>query len=112
MVEFKIARNNITSIRKVKTMIGNIKRVTYEIPFYSQLVNYKGIKGLQGFKNKEEAKYWEKRGCGIASLKMIIDGFQKYRNKEIVPSYGELLYKGLEIGAHCDRGWIHKGLVD
>lgn len=87
-----------------------IIKVTYPIPFYTQQVDFDD-KELQGFKDKEDAEYWQQRGCGIASVKMIIDGFQKYRHLNLSEAYGELLYKGLEMGAHCDRGWIHKGLV-
>lgn len=93
-------------------MYGNneVIKVSYHIPFYTQLVDFKDD-SLQGFKNKEEAEYWQCRGCGIASLKMIIDGFNRFRNIDISVPYGTLLYKGLAAGAHCDAGWIHSGLV-
>ena len=86
-------------------------RVPMEIPFYSQRVDFDDVT-LQGFKSIEDAKYWQERGCGIASVKMIIDGFQRYRGLSPSEPYGKLVYRGLEMGAHCERGWIHKGLVE
>lgn len=88
-----------------------ILKVSYPIPFYTQQVDFSEV-NLQGFKSKQEAEHWQERGCGIASVKMIIDGFQKYRGLKFSESYGELVYKGIEMGAYCERGWIHKGLVD
>lgn len=29
-----------------------------------------------------------------------------------VPEQSDLLWQGLELGAYCDRGWIHHGLVE
>ncbi|WP_164779518.1 C39 family peptidase [Paenibacillus kobensis] len=85
--------------------------VSYPIPFYSQQVDLDDA-NLQGFKSKEQAEHWQVRGCGIASVRMIIDGFQLDRSLPLSKSYGELVYEGVETGAYCDRGWIHKGLVD
>lgn len=62
-----------SSMLKVGTE-DNIIKVPYPIPFYTQIVDFTD-QSLQGFKNEEEAKYWQDRGCGIASIKMIIDGF-------------------------------------
>ena len=84
--------------------------VPIEIPFYSQRVDFDDTT-LQGFKSIEDAKYWQERGCGIASVKMIIDGFQKQRGLPYSESYGTMIYKGKAKGAHCERGWIHNGLV-
>lgn len=85
-------------------------QVPIEIPFYSQRVDFNDIK-LQGFESIDDAKYWQDRGCGIASIKMIIDGFQIYRGFKPSEPYGKLVYRSLKIGAHCEHGWIHKGLV-
>ncbi|WP_040950616.1 C39 family peptidase [Gorillibacterium massiliense] len=85
-------------------------KVSYPIPFYSQRVDFNDVH-LQGFRSIHEAEHWQVRGCGIASIKMVIDGFQKHRGLKLSDPYGELVYKGVEKGAHCDRGWIHKGLV-
>ena len=43
---------------------------------------------------------------------MIIDGFRQYQGLKLSETYGELVYKGVEMGAHCERGWIHKGLIE
>jgi len=90
---------------------NEIVKVSYPIPFYTQQVDFNDV-NLQGFKSKEDAEHWQKRGCGIASVKMIIDGFQRHRGLKLSELYGKLIYKGLEIGGHCERGWIHKGLVE
>lgn len=85
-----------------------IVKLKYPIPFYTQKVdNY--IES--GFSNLEEGSYWQDKGCGIVSLKMIIDGFLIYNNQHISDSYGKLLKKGLSIGGYCERGWIHKKLI-
>ena len=42
---------------------------------------------------------------------MIIDGLRHSQGLPSGPTYGDLVYRGLEIGAYCDRGWIHTGLV-
>ena len=79
------------------------------IPFYTQKVNnYKE----EGFKSEEDAKYWETSGCGIASVRMIIDGFRIKSKKSKCMRQGEMIYLGLEKGAYCDIGWIHSGLVE
>lgn len=89
---------------------SEVVRVAYPIPFYTQMADFND-KDFQGFKSREEAEYWQCRGCGIASLKMIIDGFNRFRNMDDSLPYGSLIYKGDEDGAHCDAGWIHAGLV-
>lgn len=87
-----------------------ILKVPYPIPFYTHGVDFTDD-SLQGFNSIQEAEHWQDRGCGIASVRMVIDGFQMHRGLSLCDSYGRLLYKGLEQGAYCDRGWIHKGLV-
>lgn len=88
-----------------------VLKVSYPIPFYTQQVDFNDV-NLQGFKSKQEAEHWQERGCGIASIKMVIDGFQRDQGLKLSEAYGELVYKGLKMGAYCDRGWIHKGLVE
>jgi predicted double-glycine peptidase len=64
------------------------------VPFYSQ------------FKDIASAK-WQKVGCGIASLAMVID----YYSDEKV-SVNTLLTQGIASGAYLNQaGWIHKGLI-
>lgn len=50
---------------------NEIIKVSYPIPFYTQKVDFNDV-NLQGFRSKEDAEYWQERGCGIASVKMII----------------------------------------
>lgn len=64
------------------------------VPFYSQ------------FKDIHTAS-WQKVGCGITSLAMIID----YYSTSTV-SVDTLLKKGINSGAYNTKnGWIHKGLI-
>ncbi len=85
--------------------------VSYPIPFYTQMVDF-ADEHLQGFRSKEDAEHWQVRGCGIASLKMVIDGFRRHCGEPPSEAYGELVYRGAASGAHCDKGWIHQGLVE
>lgn len=65
------------------------------VPFYSQFSDI-------------TSPVWQKVGCGIASLTMVIDYY--------VPnavSVNTLLVRGIASGAYQkNAGWIHKGLVD
>jgi hypothetical protein len=88
----------------------DVTEIAIPIPFYSQRVDFKS-ENLEGFRSPEDAIYWQERGCGIACLKMILDGFRISDDLPLVPSYGELLHRGLDMGAYCERGWIHTGLV-
>lgn len=64
------------------------------VPFYSQ------------FSDIESAK-WQKVGCGIASLAMLIEMY----NPGSV-SVNTLLDQGIAAGAYLeDDGWTHRGLV-
>lgn len=68
--------------------------VVPEVPFYSQ------------FKDIHAAE-WQKLGCGIASLAMLIDFYQP---KTV--SVDNLLKQGISAGAFINgAGWSHKGLV-
>lgn len=75
-----------------------------EVPFYSQIVNWRGEDS--GFPNEEEIQKWENNCCGIACARMVIDFFTGKK-----PTYWELLQIGLKKGAYIEAGWIHKGLV-
>ncbi len=66
-----------------------------EVPFYSQ------------FSDISSAK-WQKVGCGIASLAMLIDFYQPG-----VVTVDALLKQGIAAGAFNDiSGWSHQGLVN
>lgn len=81
------------------------------VPFYSQkwdLANWKDL----GFKNFDEAKYWERSSCGILCLKMAMDAYISSNSKKMSPRIHDLIKKGVEIGAYDDSlGWKHDGLV-
>lgn len=62
------------------------------VPFYSQ------------FKDISSAK-WQKVGCGIASLAMVIDYY-----KPAVP-VDTLLSEAVALNAYSDAGWTYSGLI-
>lgn len=59
------------------------------------------------FPTRELAEHWRLRGCGIACLRMVLSTYGIEHG-----SYWSLISEGIDGGAYCDRGWIHKGLVD
>jgi|CXWL01.1.fsa_nt_gi ABC-type bacteriocin/lantibiotic exporter with double-glycine peptidase domain len=66
---------------------------TADVPFYSQ------------FKEITSTK-WQKVGCGVASLAMVIDYYT-----EAVP-VNTLLKQGIASGAYLESvGWTYKGLI-
>lgn len=65
------------------------------VPFYSQFTDISSAS-------------WQKVGCGIASLAMLID----YYSDEAV-SVDQLLERGIAAKAYLNNaGWIHSGLID
>lgn len=65
-----------------------------DVPFYSQ------------FKDITSPK-WQKVGCGVTSLAMIIDF---YKTDSV--SVNTLLKKGIAAGAYdYNAGWVYKGLI-
>ncbi|MEK7602362.1 MAG: cysteine peptidase family C39 domain-containing protein [Patescibacteria group bacterium] len=65
---------------------------TVSVPFYSQ------------FKDITSTK-WQKVGCGIASLAMVIDYY-----KPAVP-VNTLLTEAVGLGAYSNAGWTYAGLI-
>jgi ABC-type bacteriocin/lantibiotic exporter with double-glycine peptidase domain len=66
-----------------------------EVPFFSQ---FRDI----------NSPTWQKVGCGIASLAMIIDFY-----KPSAVSANALLKQGIAAGAYdYNAGWIYQGLID
>ncbi len=66
----------------------------HTVPFYSQFSDI-------------SSPSWQKVGCGIASLAMLIDF---YAEEKI--SVDALLERGINAGAYLDNaGWIHAGLI-
>lgn len=78
-----------------------MKEIKYEVPRLSQ---HKDVK-IQDFDN-----FWQKRGCGIVSLVMVM----KYFRPEIpVKTIDELIITGVNK-EHYIRGvgWKHRGIVE
>ena len=63
------------------------------VPFYSQ------------FKDISSPK-WQKVGCGIASLAMVLDFYSTS-----TPSVNSLLSQGIALGAYSSDGWTYAGLI-
>jgi hypothetical protein len=81
--------------------------IKYKVPFHSQKWDLSDWQQL-GFKNYEDAKYWEKSSCAILCLKMILDSVYPQNTSSI--SY--LIKQGVEMGAYADKiGWNHSGIV-
>lgn len=73
---------------------AEVQTIVPDVPFYSQ---FKDIQSPQ----------WQKVGCGIASLAMVIDFY-----KPGAVSVNTLLKKGIAAGAYLqDVGWIYAGLI-
>ena len=64
------------------------------VPFYSQVTDI-------------DLHDWQKKGCGIASLAMLVNYY-----KPDTVSVNKLLALGIAAGAYDkNAGWIHKGLI-
>ena len=74
----------------------NIPATVLTVPFYSQ---FKDIESL----------VWQKQGCGIASLAMVIGFYQP----QTAISVDSLLDQGKALGAYDQKaGWTYKGLIE
>ena len=81
-------------------------RLPMDFPFYTQQMTQENWQEEQ-FPSFEEADHWTFRSCGIASLRMVLDGFGKQ-----VERHGPMIEKGVAAGAYKDGvGWIHWGLA-
>ena len=77
-----------------------------DFPFYTQQMTVENWE-MEQFPSFEAADHWTFRSCGIASLRMVLDGFG--RNVE---RHGSMIEKGVAAGAYKDGvGWIHWGLA-
>lgn len=89
--EVKEVEENIAKVKTVKKKT----EVNFAVPFYSQFSDISKVG-------------WQKVGCGIASLAMLIDF---YSNEDV--SVDGLLERGIASGAYLDNaGWIHSGLIN
>ncbi len=97
-----------------KVVIQDIKELeknkNYKITLVKRFLKPKPvfpIKKISQYQNSLE-KYWQKRICGIVSLALIIDYYQKK-----LPVIEELFKKGLEINGYIKNiGWRHQSLVE
>ncbi|MCC6934114.1 MAG: C39 family peptidase [Candidatus Yanofskybacteria bacterium] len=56
---------------------------------------------------------WRARGCGITSLKMVMDFWHRVTGSRCATTVDELLARGRAIGAYIPGvGWSHRGLVN
>jgi hypothetical protein len=78
------------------------------IKFYSQIVDWNG--DCSGFPSLKEKEKWEKNACGIACIRMVINSLLQEGIKE--QSYWDLLQLALEKNAYCEKGWIHRELLE
>ncbi|MDR2407850.1 MAG: C39 family peptidase [Bacteroidales bacterium] len=78
------------------------------VKFYSQIVNWNG--DISEFPSLQEKNKWENNACGIACIRMVINSFLKEGIKE--QSYWSLLQLALNRNAYCEKGWIHKELLE
>jgi hypothetical protein len=86
-----------------------VQKYVAQLPFVSQRT---ADWVADGYPSAEIAEHWAERACGIACLKMVLDGYFQGSVSYEQPKFWELLEKGLKAKAYCDRGWIHKGLLD
>lgn len=81
-------------------------RLPMELPFYTQQMTPDNWE-LEQFSSFQKADSWTMRSCGIASLRMVLDGFGKN-----VERHGPMIEKGEAAGAYKEGvGWIHWGLA-
>ncbi len=84
----------ITIAKKIPTVEEHSVIIIPLVPFFSQ------------FKDITSPK-WQKVGCGVASLAMIINF---YKNDTV--SVDTLLEQGISSGAYLEKaGWTHAGLI-
>ena len=78
-----------------------------DLPFYTQRMTAENWQE-EGFSSLAEAESWSGRGCGIASLRMVLEGFGCVCGRQ-----GEMISKGLAAGAYKEGiGWIHGKLAE
>lgn len=92
--------------------MSKIIKIPFPIPFYTQRVTEESWE-TDGFLNFQEGLDWEMRGCGIASLRMVLDAFLLREGKTCCEGQGTMIKRGLEKGAYKPNvGWIHQGLAE
>lgn len=77
-----------------------------KLPFYTQRMTAENWQA-EGFPSLAEAESWCSRGCGIASLRMVLDGFGCGCGRQ-----WDMIAQGLAKGAYREGvGWVHWGLA-
>ncbi len=90
----KIVENKIQTKPKVSTSTSHTKKNIRDVPYLSQF-------------NDITSPIWQKRGCGIASVAMVIE---YYKSNDI--SLDTLLSDGINNDGYIDKiGWKHNILV-
>ncbi len=88
------ATSKVTEPKKTTPAIMPKKTAVFNVPFYSQFADISSPK-------------WQKVGCGIASLAMLIEFYEPKKVK-----VDTLLSEGIAAGAYlADAGWTHAGLI-
>jgi len=64
-----------------------------------------------GFPSKEIGAHWAPKGCGIACLRMLLEFSLAARGLVLQDRYWDLIKRGVDQGAYCSKGWIHRGLL-
>ncbi|MEI7750356.1 MAG: C39 family peptidase [Candidatus Moraniibacteriota bacterium] len=78
----------------------------HRIPFYPQHWDLDQWAEM-GFKDREEAEYWQESSCGILCLRMALEGLGIVPNVPII----DLARTGVGMGAYThEKGWSHDGL--
>lgn len=81
-------------VPEIQIALSSETSSVFDVPFYSQFNDISAVK-------------WQKIGCGIASLAMLIE---YYKPGEV--SVDALLDEGISSGAYLSgAGWIHRGLA-
>ena len=82
------------------------RNIVQRLPFYTQRMTEDNWR-QEGFPSLAEAESWTMRGCGIASLRMVLDGLGCACGGQ-----GDMIARGLAAGAYKEGvGWIHWGLA-
>ena len=82
-----------------------VEVVLHDVPFYTQQA-----KPDDGFTSSKDAEHWQIRGCGIASLRMVVAALTNRTQPQ--KTYAQLITEGVEQGAYLKGvGWIHASIA-
>lgn len=97
---------------KWRDNMNKIIEIPFPIPFYTQGVTEESWE-TDGFLDFQEGLSWEMRGCGVASLRMVVDAYLQQEGKPLCEGQGAMIHKGVNCQAYKPGvGWIHQGLAD